>query len=47
MRGPIALCLLDIVLILCALGYAWIEIRRLDDEDAWKGEDEIERRRRR
>ena len=42
----IALLLLALVLFLSALGSVWIEKKRLDDEDAWKGEDEIERRHR-
>lgn len=42
----IAALLLALVLFLSALGSAWIERRRLDDEDVWKDEDEIERRHR-
>ena len=39
------IALLVIVLILSACGCAWVEARRLSDEEA-RSEDEVERRRR-
>lgn len=42
----IAALLLTLAFWLSILGSVWIKKKLIDDEDAWKGEDEIERRRR-